>query len=38
MKRILDGHSADPDEVSDEPERALVTEAHAGSKAGARLR
>ena len=37
MKRILDGKAADPDEVSDEPERALVTEAHAGSKAGARL-
>jgi aerobic C4-dicarboxylate transport protein len=38
MKRVLDGQSADPDEVSDEPERALVEEAHAGSKAGARLR
>ena len=38
MKRILDGKAPDPDEASDEPERALVTEAHAGSKAGARLR
>jgi aerobic C4-dicarboxylate transport protein len=38
MKRILDGQAADPDEVSDEPERALVTEAHAGAKSGARLR
>jgi aerobic C4-dicarboxylate transport protein len=35
MTRILNGQSADPDEVSDEPERALVTEAHAGSNAGA---
>jgi len=38
MKRILNDQSPDPDEVSDEPERALVEEAHAGSKAGARLR
>jgi aerobic C4-dicarboxylate transport protein len=37
MNRILNGQSPDPDEVSDEPERLLVTEAHAGSKAGARL-
>jgi aerobic C4-dicarboxylate transport protein len=38
MNRILDGKSPDPDEESDEPERLLVEEAHAGSKAGARLR
>jgi aerobic C4-dicarboxylate transport protein len=38
MNRILNGQSADPDEESDEPERLLVAEAHAGSKAGARLR
>ena len=38
MKRILNDQSPDPDELSDEPERALVEEAHAGSKAGARLR
>jgi aerobic C4-dicarboxylate transport protein len=38
MNRILNGQSPDPDEASDEPERALVEEAHAGSKAGARLR
>ena len=38
MNRILNGQSPDPDEVSDEPERVLVEEAHAGSKAGARLR
>jgi aerobic C4-dicarboxylate transport protein len=38
MNRVLNGQAADPDEVSDEPERALVTEAHAGSKAGAHLR
>lgn len=38
MHRILNGQAADPDELSDEPERALVTEAHAGSKAGAHLR
>jgi aerobic C4-dicarboxylate transport protein len=38
MTRILNGQAADPDEVSDEPERALVTAAHAGSKAGAPLR
>jgi hypothetical protein len=35
---ILDGKSPDPDEESDEPERLLVAEAHAGSKAGARMR
>jgi hypothetical protein len=38
MTRILNGQTPDPDEVSDEPERVLVEEAHAGSKAGARLR
>ena len=38
MNRILNGQSPDPDEESDEPERLLVAEAHAGSKAGARLR
>ena len=38
MNRVLNGQSADPDEESDEPERLLVAEAHAGSKAGARLR
>jgi aerobic C4-dicarboxylate transport protein len=37
MHRILNGHAPHPDEVSDEPERLLVTEAHAGPKAGARL-
>jgi aerobic C4-dicarboxylate transport protein len=37
MNRVLNGQSPDPDEESDEPERLLVTEAHAGSKAGARL-
>jgi aerobic C4-dicarboxylate transport protein len=34
MTRILNGEAADPDEVSDEPERALVTEAHANPGAG----
>jgi aerobic C4-dicarboxylate transport protein len=38
MNRVLNGQAADPDEVSDEPERALVTEAHAGSRARAHLR
>ena len=38
MNRVLNGQSVDPDEESDEPERLLVAEAHAGSKVGARLR
>jgi aerobic C4-dicarboxylate transport protein len=38
MNRVLSGQSADSDEESDEPERLIVAEAHAGSKAGARLR
>jgi aerobic C4-dicarboxylate transport protein len=38
MNRVLNGQSPDADEESDEPERLIVAEAHAGSKAGARLR
>ena len=35
MNRILNGQAPDPDEISDEPERALVAEAHTGSRARA---
>ncbi len=35
MNRILNGQAADPDDVSDEPERALVAEAHSGTRARA---
>ena len=38
MNRVLNGQSADSDEESDEPERLVVAEAHAGSKVGGRLR